>query len=241
MEIKGKAVIITGASAGIGEATARVFSAAGARVVLAARRAEKLGALATELAAKGGQVVIVPTDMRDSSAIKHMIKQTTSQYGTVDVLINNAGQAAAGAVSDISLEDFREIMALNVYGVVEAIQAVVPAMRQAGGGVIVNISSMVSKMHIPGLGAYAATKAALNSLSDTARIELAPDHIRVITIYPRMTATEFGRNSRGNQAMRQEQRAARPSGQMPPMDSADYVARRILQAVENEVEEQFME
>ena len=110
-------------------------------------------------------------------------------------------------------------------------------MRQGGGGLIINISSGVSKMRLPGLGAYAATKAALNMLSDTARVELAPDNIRVITVYPRMTATDFGKNSLGNQ----QSTHGPANGPAPTVDSAEHVAGRILAAAQAEPEEQFME
>jgi short-subunit dehydrogenase len=241
MDIAGKVVIITGASAGIGAAAARAFAKAGAKLVLAARSADKLEALAGELTAQGYTALVVPTDMRDPASVLAMVDAAVKHYGTVDVLINNAGQGGGGRVEDVLMDDFRELMALNVYGVVEAMQAVAPIMRKAGGGSIINISSMLSKMAIPGLGVYAATKAALNMLSDTARAELAPDHIRVTTVYPRMTATDFGRNARGSRGAHQERRTPRPAGDAPQIDSAEYVARRILQAAQTEAEEQFME
>jgi len=126
-----------------------------------------------------------------------------------------------------------------VFGPIYAMQASVPKMRAQGGGIIINISSMVSKMHIPGLGGYASTKAALNMLSDTARGELASDNIRVITVYPRMTATDFGRNSLGNRPMRQQQRANAAPGVV--IDSPEHVAGKILEAIQKEPAEQFMD
>ncbi|MGE5138841.1 MAG: SDR family NAD(P)-dependent oxidoreductase, partial [Rudaea sp.] len=117
-------------------------------------------------------------------------------------------------------------------------QAVIPRMRASGGGLIINISSMTSKMHIPGLSAYASSKAALNLISETARQELAGDNIRVITVYPRTTATDFGKNSLGNPELRQRQRASRPG---VVVDTPEHVAERILQAAEKEPAEQYME
>jgi NAD(P)-dependent dehydrogenase (short-subunit alcohol dehydrogenase family) len=142
-----------------------------------------------------------------SGKVTIMVEQAFQHYGRIDILINNAGQAAAGTVARVSRDSFLRNIELNVFGPLVALQAAVPLMRQGGGGLIINISSMVSKMHIPGLGAYAATKSALNMLSDTARGELAADNVRVITVYPRLTATDFGRNSLGDQRMRQSQRA----------------------------------
>jgi short-subunit dehydrogenase len=239
MDIKGKVVIITGASAGIGLASARRFAAAGARLALAARSSEKLAALAEEIRAQGGEALVLPTDMRDPAAVNRMVDQAARHYGRIDVLINNAGQAVAGTVAEVSLEHFRQVIDLNVYGPLYAIQAAVPRMRENSGGLILNISSMVSKMHIPGLGAYAATKSALNMLSDTARVELAAENIRVITVFPRMTATDFGRNSLGDERRRQAQRN-RPPGEVV-VDSAEHVAEKILEAAEKEPAEQYMD
>lgn len=124
-------------------------------------------------------------------------------------------------------------------GPLYAMQAVIPILRKAGGGTIVNISSMTSKMHLPGLAGYACTKAALNILSETARYELEKDHIQVTTVFPRMTATDFGRNALGNRQVRQEQRSS--AARAAQVDSADYVAGKILHAIEAGVPEQSMD
>jgi NAD(P)-dependent dehydrogenase (short-subunit alcohol dehydrogenase family) len=174
--------------------------------------------------------------MRDQQAVSRMIDQAFKHYGRIDILVNNAGQAAAGTVAEVNPDDFRQILELNVFGALHAIQAAVPKMRQ-GGGLIINISSMVTKMHIPGLAAYAATKTALNMLSETARVELAAENIRMITVYPRLTATDFGKNSLGNEQLRQRQRASVSS--MTP-DSPELVAEKILEAAQKEPAEQYM-
>ena len=238
MDVKGKVTIITGASAGIGLAAARLFAAEGARVALVARSADKLEALARELRDKGFEALPVTADMRSREAIDQMVERVHAHYGRLDILINNAGQAASGMVADVSIDDFQKIIELNVYGPVYAIQAAVPKMREGGGGLIINVSSMVSKMQIPALGAYAATKAALNLISNTARVELASDNIRVITVFPRMTATDFGKNSLGSQRVRQRQRSNAPD---VVIDSPEHVAGKILEAARKEVLEQFMD
>jgi len=171
-------------------------------------------------------------------AVKQLIECAFQHYGRIDLLINNAGQAAAGTVAEVKVDDFRKILDLNLFGVLYAMQAVVPKMRQGGGGVIINVSSMVSKMHIYGLAAYAATKAALNMLTETARVELAPENIRVITVYPRMTATDFGKNSLGDPQVRQRQRAGAAGSTV--VDSAEFVAEKILEAARKEPIEQYM-
>jgi NAD(P)-dependent dehydrogenase (short-subunit alcohol dehydrogenase family) len=237
MDIKGKVVIITGASEGIGLEAARRFAGEGAFTVIAARSLDKLENLAKEIRAGGNEVLVVPTDMTKPLAVRNLVDKAFAWKGRIDILINNAGQAAAGAVAEINPEYFRQILDLNVFGPVYAIQAAVPLMKKTGGGLIMNISSMVSKMKIPGLGTYAATKSALNMLSDTARVELADANIRVITVYPRGTETDFGKHSLGDQGLRQGQRASVPAYQR---DSADYVALKILDAARTEVAEQFM-
>jgi NAD(P)-dependent dehydrogenase (short-subunit alcohol dehydrogenase family) len=192
--------------------------------------------LAEELYYHGHEALPVTADMRDPVAVKHMIDSIFLHYGHIDLFINNADQAAAGTVAEMNPDDFRKILDLNVFGVPYAMQAAIPKMRHGGGGVV---SSMVTKMHIPGLSAYAATKKALNMLTKTARTELAADNIRVITVYPRMTSTDFAMNSLGNQQLRQRQRAEVPANVV--IDTPKRVAEKILEAAQKEPAEQFMD
>jgi short-subunit dehydrogenase len=238
MEIKDSVVVVTGASAGIGRAAAQRFAAAGARLVLAARSADRLDALAAELQGQGHEAIAVPTDMRDQEQVIRLIDAAVERFGRLDILINNAGQSVAGAVADVNPDHMRQIIELNVFGPLYAMQAAIPHMRRSGGGLIINVSSMVSKMTIPGLSGYAATKSALNMLSATARGELAGDNIRVITMYPRTTATDFGAHALGDQALRSRQRA---NAQHVQVDSAEQVAEKILEAARTEPAEQYMD
>jgi short-subunit dehydrogenase len=238
MNVRDKVVIVTGASEGIGLATSRLLSGCGARLALVARSVETLRALAADLGRSGVDAAAIPADLRREEEARRMVEETFVRFGRVDVLINNAGQGMAGFIETASVEDYLRLIELNLFGPVWAMQAVIPKMRPAGGGLILNVSSMVSKMHIPGLGYYASTKAALNILSETARYELAKDNIRVITVFPRATATDFGKNSRGDQALRQRQRSPRPSEMI--VDTADCVAGKILQAIAAEPAEQYM-
>lgn len=244
MDVFNKVCIITGASAGIGLATAREFAARGAKLVLAARSVNKLEALVEELYRQvhqpGYECFFWPTDMRDHAAVYELIEQAWVRFGQIDILINNAGLGAVGTVAEINPAIFRQICETNVFGPLYAMQAVVPRMRQTGGGLIINISSIVSKMHIRGLGAYAATKVALNMIGETAREELAADNIRVITVFPRQTATDFGRNALGDQRPRQAQRNFFQGGHGAG-DSPELVARKILEAAEHEPAEQYMD
>ncbi|HEY1013690.1 MAG TPA: SDR family oxidoreductase [Herpetosiphonaceae bacterium] len=237
MDIQGKVVIVTGASMGIGAATARVFAEAGAKLVLAARSAEKLAALAASLP-PAAEPLTVPTDMTDQAQVRALIEAAIERFGRIDIVINNAGQAAVGAVAEINPQLYRQIIELNLFGPLYAIQAAVPQMRAQGGGLIINISSQVSKMAIPGIGAYASTKYALNGLSLTARNELAADNIRVVLFHPGRTLTEFGNN-----ALREHEDAGpRPQNGQPlaEPDSAEAVAAKILEAAQTEPAEMGM-
>jgi short-subunit dehydrogenase len=241
MDVIGKVIIVTGASEGIGRAAVRCLAQAGAKVALVARNRARLEELVQELRGTDHEALGVPTDLRDPQAVAQMVEQVRVAFGRIDVLINNAGQSAAGTVADVDPAIFRQIMELNIYGALAAIQAVVPVMRAGGGGMIVNISSMVSKMNIPGLGTYAATKAALNVLSSTARDELAPENIRVITVFPRTTETDFGKHALGDREMRARQRPGANWRANVVVDSPEFVAEKILAAVQTEAEETYMD
>jgi len=234
MDISGRVVLITGASEGIGAATARLLTARSAKVALAARSLDKLNTLAGEL----NESFAVQADMTRRESITTMVDATLEHYGRIDVLINNAGRALRAPVADIKIADFQSIVELNLYGPLLAMQAVIPHMRRQGGGSIINISSNVSKMAIPTIGAYAATKYALNGLTLTARAELADDGIIVTVMHPGQTATNFGRNATVDQSMAS---APPPSGgsQTTP-DTPEDVAKQILEAIAKGPAEQYM-
>jgi short-subunit dehydrogenase len=223
MDISGKVIVLTGASEGIGLATAKALDGLGAKLVLAARSADKLEAAARDLS----DAIAVPTDMRDPDAIKGLIQAAQDRYGRVDALVNNAGQGMIGPLETIDIDDYQAIIELNVYGPLRAMQAVIPLMREQGGGTIVNVSSNVSKNYFPSLSAYASTKYALNCLSLTARTELEPDHIVVSVVHPGLTATGFSENSRVHATG--DWRGGR---QMPQADPPEAVAEKIVQAIE---------
>ena len=155
MDVQNKVVIITGASMGIGEATARTFAEAGARLVLVARSGDKLEAVAKSLPT---ETLVVTADMTNQAEVNKLMDTAANRFGQIDILINNAGQAASGTVATVNPEHYRQIIELNLFGPLYAMQAVVPKMKEQGGGIIINISSNVSKMALPGIGAYASTK-----------------------------------------------------------------------------------
>jgi len=230
MKIKDSVVIVTGASAGIGLATAKLLSKEGATVVLAARSGETLKKLEAEIP----NSFAVITDMHKPEDITALVDTVKGKYGRIDILINNAGQGMMSSVEKINVKDYESIMDLNVFAVVRAMQAVIPVMRAQGGGMILNISSMVSKNYFPRLAAYSSTKYALNSISLTARQELEADKIVVSVFHPKMTATDFGKNSIGE---KYSSFAGRPG---MTVDTAEDVAKAIVEQIESEEPESMM-
>jgi len=220
--LKNKAAVVTGASSGIGEATARALSMRGASVVLAARNRESLDALERELSSAGGRVVAVETDVSDAGSVEAMIGKTATEFGGVDILVNNAGLGLSGRLAEVRAEDLRYVFEVNVIGALNCIQAALPHMQP--GGRIINVSSVVGKRSIPKVGAYCATKSALNALSDALRVEVTGKHITVTSVYPGTTRTAFRDNSR---CTRDEKRGWRPKGVTP-----EVVAEKIARAAE---------
>ncbi|MGE5352290.1 MAG: SDR family NAD(P)-dependent oxidoreductase [Acidobacteriota bacterium] len=232
MEIKNKVIIVTGASGGIGLAAAKLLSEHGANVALVARSTEKLQKLSREIP----NSFAITADMRDEIQIRQMISQAHSHFGRIDCLVNNAGQGMHVSIENTNLEQFRSIFELNVIGVVAAMQAVIPLMRnQEEGGVIVNISSGLTKRIVPTVGPYAATKYALNAVTLTARMELAKDNIRVGLVYPGMTATDFFQNTISREMTHSDRM------KMMPMDTAEAVAEKIVEAIRTEEAEVLVE
>ena len=219
--LKGKVAIVTGASSGIGCATARLLSRKGAKPALVARSREKLEALSREL--PGSQVVVA--DMTRIPDIVRMVKEVRDAFGRIDILVNNAGRGYEAPVEKIDISLFRSLYELNVIGPVVAMQQVIPVMRAQGGGTIVNISSGTALMHRPGIGAYSSSKRALAGISLAARQELEGDHIVVSVVYPYRTATSFWKN--------RILPGPGPKGEMPaggpyPPDTAEFIAEKIV-------------
>ncbi|MGC2192507.1 MAG: SDR family oxidoreductase [Candidatus Dormiibacterota bacterium] len=221
MEVSGRVMIVTGASSGIGAATARVAHQQGARLVLAARRAERLAQLAEELPGS----LAVPTDVTDASSVIGLRDRALEAFGSIDVLINNAGQGLHVSLTEVQADDFRAVWELNVLAPLALMQAVLPAMTHQGAGAIVNVSSATSLMVIRGLGAYAATKSALNMLSKVAREEFAPRGVVVSLVYPGITDSEFHSSLRAG---------GKPTGAGGrPAAPTEVVAKVILETVQS--------
>jgi NAD(P)-dependent dehydrogenase (short-subunit alcohol dehydrogenase family) len=225
MQIDGKVIIVTGASGGIGLATARLLGAGGAKVVLAARNERALRAAEAEIPG----ALAVRTDLRKPGEIQGMVERTLERFGRVDCLINNAGQDFNAPVEAIDLADLRSILELNLIGALAAMQAVIPIMRRQGSGAIVNVSSGTTRMILTGSAGYSASKAALNHLSLVAREELASDGISVSLVYPYITATDLEKNAIGAYG---QSSAGQPSS-LPPADPPEKVAEAILSLIES--------
>jgi short-subunit dehydrogenase len=191
MQIKDSVIIVTGASAGIGADTVRQLAKKGANVVLTARRQERLDDLVAELREFSGERMALVGNIQDEEFCRHLIQQTITKFGHLDVLINNAGLGHGSLVSNMPFADVETIFNTNVYGLLHATRAAIPHFKQQGKGQIINVSSIVGQRPLLNGGAYTASKAAVNFFSRTLRMELRPHHILVTLVYPGLTQTEF--------------------------------------------------
>jgi short-subunit dehydrogenase len=218
MQITDHVFVVTGASSGIGLSTAEALTARGAKVALIARNTAALDDLAARLPGS----LAITADVTDFAALTAAINDAHHHYGRLDGLINNAGRGYGASVEEIDPVAFTEIFTLNVLAPIVAMQAVIPIMRAAGAGVIINVNSGTSFMTIPDYSVYSASKRALLGVTQTARGELAPDGIVVSEVYPGMTATDFGRNRLGSGGETTDYSAGDP-----PEMIADLIVRAI--------------
>jgi short-subunit dehydrogenase len=218
---RGRVALVTGASSGIGAATALALAGAGLRVGLCARRKDRLDQLAAGITAQGGVATVHAVDVTDPLAVRAMVEAVDTQWGRLDVLVNNAGRGLSATLEQTTAEELRALMELNVVAVLGATQAALPIMRRQGGGHIINVSSIVGRRAVPYRAAYCATKFALGALSETLRVELTGSGITVTLVYPIGTETEF----------HQVEVQKVPWRPMGPVQSAERVARAILGCV----------
>lgn len=225
MNIKNAVVLVTGASSGIGEATARAAWQEGARVVLLARRRDRIEALAREL----GSALAVTCDVTRPEQVNAAVHAAMEKFGRIDALVNNAGQGLHAAIEDIAIDDFREVLNLNLVAPLAMMQAVIPFMRRQGAGSIVNVSSGATLATYPGSAAYTSSKSGLNMLSQVARLELADAGIIVSLMHPSITATEFYGSVKSGLQSARAQEAETVSFAHPP----ELVAQRIVDLIRN--------
>jgi NADP-dependent 3-hydroxy acid dehydrogenase YdfG len=188
--MEGKVVVITGASSGLGEATARFLSARGATVVLGARRVDRLQSLADELNGSGGKALAITTDVTDYDQVKKLVDAAVQTYGRIDVMINNAGLMPSSPLERLKIDDWNRID-VNIKGVLYGIAAALPYMKQQKAGHIINVSSVAGHKVRAGGAVYAATKHAVRALSEGLRQEVKPYNIRTTVISPGAVATEL--------------------------------------------------
>ena len=189
--IKGKVVVITGASSGLGAATARLLSAEGASVVLGARRVDRIQSLADELNAKGGKALAIATDVTHVEQVKKLVDSAVQKFGRIDVMINNAGIMPHSPLERLKIDDWNRTIDVNIKGVLYGIAAALPHMKQQKAGHIINVSSVAGHKVTPNGAVYCATKHAVRALSEGLRVEVKPYNIRTTIISPGAVATEL--------------------------------------------------
>ena len=189
--IEGKVVVITGASSGLGEATARLLSEQGAPVVLGARRADRLQSLADELTRSGRKALAVATDVIHRDQVKKLVDEAVRAYGRVDVMINNAGLMPQAPLEQLKIDEWDRMIDVNIKGALYGIAAVLPHMKRQKSGHIINVSSVAGHKVGPGFAVYAATKFAVRALSEGLRQEVKPYNIRTTVLSPGAVATEL--------------------------------------------------
>ena len=229
MDVQGKVAIVTGASSGIGLATARLLAGKGAKLALAARSKDKLQTLAQELP----DAVAVPTDVSKVNEVKLMVKRVYEHFGRVDILVNNAGRGYDVPVEKTDIDVLHYIFDLDVIGPVATMKEVIPIMRKQGAGAVVNIGSGTALMYLPNMGAYSASKAALAQISLTAREELKDDNITVTVVYPYITQTSFDKNTIKDASIQEQEETPEGQEAWAKADQPEYVAQLIVEAIES--------
>lgn len=182
--------LVTGCSSGIGRATALLLARSGFRVFATVRTDASEASLLVD--ARGLPLEILRLDVRDEAAVSRVVREVLDRAGRIDVLVNNAGFAQLGAIEDLSRDVLRQQLEVNVVGAMHLSREVLPAMRAQGGGTIVNVSSIAGRVSVPFIGAYCASKFALEALSDAMRLEARPYGVRVVLVEPGPVATKFG-------------------------------------------------
>ncbi|MBN6776117.1 SDR family oxidoreductase [Pseudomonas granadensis] len=222
--IHNKVVLITGASSGIGEAAARLIAAKGAHVVLGARRTERLEKLVGEIRSEGGSASARALDVTDMSSMQAFVEFAKAQHGKVDVIINNAGVMPLSPLAALKVDEWNQMLDVNVRGVLHGIAAVLPGMQAQGFGQVINISSIGGLAVSPTAAVYCATKFAVRAISDGLRQET--DKIRVTVVCPGVVESELA-DSISDEVAREEMRAFRSVAL-----GADAIARALVYAID---------
>ncbi|MDO5638469.1 MAG: SDR family oxidoreductase [Neisseria sp.] len=226
--IQNKVVVITGASSGLGEATARHLAAFGAKLVLAARRADRLEKLVADIQAQGGEAIAVATDVAAHAEVENLAREAVARFGRIDVLVNNAGIMPMAPMAKCRVDEWDKMIDVNIKGVLYGIAAVLPGMQAQKSGHIINLSSVAGLKVSGGVGTvYSATKFAVKTISEGLRGEVAGDNIRVTTLYPGAVESELKHGSSDKDAA-----AAMEAFYQAYEIPADSVARAVAYAIE---------
>ncbi|MFN8412274.1 MAG: SDR family oxidoreductase [Anaerolineales bacterium] len=200
-KLKDKVVLITGASSGFGEDAALLFAQEGCKVVLAARRMDRLQELAGKIQDLGGEAIAIPVDIVDRADIENMVQSTLALYGHIDILFNNAGIGRVGWFEDHTpARDIDVLMQVNLTGLMQVTRSVLPHMIARRQGHIINMVSVAGLLAVPLITSYSASKAGARAFTDALRREVRPLGIKVSGVYPGPASTEFGQHVGGNQA-----------------------------------------
>jgi NADP-dependent 3-hydroxy acid dehydrogenase YdfG len=227
-ELTDQVALVTGASPGIGEATAEALAANGASVALAARREDELAELADRIESDGGDALVIPTDVTDESQVETMVETAHEESGRLDILVNNAGVMLLERVEDADTGDFRQMAEVNLLGLMNATHAALPIMQDQGEGHVVNLSSVAGRKAYAGSSAYNATKFGVNGFTEALRQEVTDNsRIRTTLIEPGAVDTELPDHIPSNDQQEQIQGMMES---MAPLTGED-IARSILYAV----------
>ncbi|MBQ4795076.1 SDR family NAD(P)-dependent oxidoreductase [Pectobacterium versatile] len=189
--VKNKVIVITGASSGLGEATARLLASEGAKVVLGARRTDKLNTLVSEINHSGGTAVCVTTDVKNRDDVKNLIDTAVEKFGRIDVLLNNAGLMPLAPFELLKVDEWNETIDVNIKGVLHGIAGALPHMQSQKSGHIINVSSVYGHIVGQGAGVYCGTKWAVRAISEALRQEVKPYNLRTTIISPGASQTEL--------------------------------------------------
>ncbi|KJH69487.1 SDR family NAD(P)-dependent oxidoreductase [Aliterella atlantica] len=226
-KLDGKVALVTGASSGIGEATAIALATEGAKVAVSARRSDRLESLVKRIADSGGQALPIVADVADEKQAQDMVSKTQAEFGRVDILVNNAGVMLLGTIDGANTEDWRRMVNTNILGLLYATHAALTIMKSQGEGHIVNISSVAGRVAQAGAGVYNATKWGVCGLSEALRQEVHSEKIRVTIIEPGAVATELTHHITDSQA---KERISKWIEGIKPLESED-IANAIVYAV----------
>lgn len=226
VSLEEKVVVLTGASDGIGRAAAQAFARQGARLVLVARRAHLLNELAEELEGCSGQVLVAPADVSRNEDLQRVVASTLRNFGRIDVLVNNAGVAMGGPLQEQDADAIRRMIAINIYGPIRMTQLVLPTMLKQGSGHIVNVSSMMGLIGMPGASTYSATRSAILGFSNVLRREVSGRGVQVSVVLPGWVRTAMIEKFDPQVA-----RKARVFGPLIAIDSPQVPANAIVNAV----------